>query len=76
VLAPPVLLERTHFDLIDELHGDVGLRALLRDRAELVTTVPVPAHAADLDTPVDLEPMSGGRIGHMFDSGHEGVDEP
>lgn len=58
VLAPPVLIERTHFRLVDDLTGDVGLRELLRGHPELVTSVPVPFHAADLDTPEDL-----GRIG-------------
>jgi molybdenum cofactor cytidylyltransferase len=58
VLAPPVLIERTHFHLADELTGDVGLRDLLRENPDLVTSVPVAAHAVDLDTPADL-----GRIG-------------
>jgi molybdenum cofactor cytidylyltransferase len=75
VLAPPVLVERSHFHLVDDLRGDFGLRVLLRDHPELVTTVAVPAHAADVDTPADLEPMHGGRIGHMFDSGHDAADE-
>jgi molybdenum cofactor cytidylyltransferase len=59
VLAPPVLIERTHFPLIDELAGDMGLRELLRRHPHLVTAVPVPAHAADLDTPEDLGRISG-----------------
>jgi molybdenum cofactor cytidylyltransferase len=54
VLAPPVLIQRTHFYLADELTGDVGLRDLLRENPDLVTSVPVPAHAVDLDTPADL----------------------
>jgi molybdenum cofactor cytidylyltransferase len=58
VLAPPVLIERTHFHLADDLTGDVGLRDLLRENPDLVTSVPVAAHAVDLDTPADL-----GRIG-------------
>jgi molybdenum cofactor cytidylyltransferase len=58
VLAPPVLIERTHFDLVDELTGDVGLRDLMREHQDLVTSVPVDAHAVDLDSPADL-----GRIG-------------
>lgn len=59
VLAPPVLIERTHFRLVDELTGDVGLRHLLREHPGLVTTVSVPAHAADIDTPADLGRISG-----------------
>ncbi len=59
VLAPPVLIERTHFHLANELTGDVGLRHLLRENPDLVTSVRVPAHAADLDTPGDLGRISG-----------------
>jgi molybdenum cofactor cytidylyltransferase len=59
VLAPPVLIERTHFGLADGLSGDVGLRDLLRRDPDLVTAVPVPRHAPDLDTPDDLGRMSG-----------------
>jgi len=54
VLAPPVLIERTHFHLVDGLSGDVGLRQLLRENPELVTRVPVRAHALDVDSPADL----------------------
>lgn len=59
VMAPPVLLERTHFHLVDELTGDVGLRHLLRSHPELVASVPVPSHATDLDMPEDLGRISG-----------------
>lgn len=59
VLAPPVLIERTHFHLVDELTGDVGLRDLLRENPDLVSGVPVAAHAVDLDSPADLG-RSGG----------------
>jgi molybdenum cofactor cytidylyltransferase len=59
VLAPPVLIERTHFHLADDLTGDVGLRALLRDNPDLVSSVPVAAHAVDLDTPADLGRING-----------------
>ena len=57
VAAPPVLIERTHFHLIDGLSGDFGLRELLRENPELVTRVPVRAHAPDVDTPADLGPI-------------------
>jgi CTP:molybdopterin cytidylyltransferase MocA len=59
VLAPPILIERTHFHLADGLTGEVGLRDLLRRDPELVTSVAVPAHPADLDTPDDLGRMTG-----------------
>lgn len=55
VLAPPVLIERSHFRLIDGLRGDSGMRQLLRDHPELVTAVASAAHPMDLDTPDDLE---------------------
>jgi molybdenum cofactor cytidylyltransferase len=59
VVAPPALIERTHFHMADGLTGDIGLRDLLRRDPDLVTSVPVPAHAADLDTPDDLGRMTG-----------------
>lgn len=57
VLAPPVLVERTHFHLVDGLSGDTGLRDLLRENPGLVTRVPVLLHAPDVDTPADLGPI-------------------
>jgi CTP:molybdopterin cytidylyltransferase MocA len=39
VLAPPVLVEQTHFHLFDDLVGDIGLREILRLRSDLVTSV-------------------------------------
>lgn len=55
VLAPPVLIERSHFELAAELSGDAGLRDLLRGSPDLVRTVALPAHATDVDTPRDLD---------------------
>jgi molybdenum cofactor cytidylyltransferase len=54
LLAPPVLIERSHFELANALSGDQGLRDVLRGSPELVTPVPVAEHAADIDTPDDL----------------------
>jgi CTP:molybdopterin cytidylyltransferase MocA len=54
VIGPPAILERDAFDLVAGLHGDAGLRDLLRSDPELVTAVdhePFP----DIDTPGDLE---------------------
>lgn len=61
VLAPPVLVERTHLHLFDGLVGDIGLREILRQRSDLVTSVPVTGHAPDVDTPADLDLAGGGR---------------
>jgi molybdenum cofactor cytidylyltransferase len=59
VLAPPVLIERTHFGLADRLAGDVGLRELLRGNPDLVSAVDVPTHAPDVDTPDGLGRSTG-----------------
>lgn len=61
VLAPPVLVERTHLHLFDGLVGDIGLRQILRQRSDLVTSVPVAHHAPDVDTPADLDRAGGER---------------
>jgi len=58
VMAPPVLLERTHFDLADGLTRDVGLREVLRANPDLVTTARVTSHAPDIDLPDDLDRLS------------------
>lgn len=70
VLAPPVLLMRAAFDVVDRLRGDVGLRSMLDRRRESVRTVQVARHEPDVDTPADLEAL-GARIAHMFDSSAE-----
>ncbi len=54
ILAPPVLIEQSHFPLIARLSGEHGLRDLLRAEPELVRAVEVTAHAPDIDTPEDL----------------------
>jgi len=59
ILAPPVLIERSHFSLVDGLTGDVGLRQLLRRHPDLVAHVAVAAHPPDLDTPDDLDRLGG-----------------
>lgn len=58
-LAPPVLVERSRFDLVDQLSGDIGLREVLAAQPDAVTTVEVGTHAHDVDTRDDLE-----RLGH------------
>jgi len=59
VLAPPVLIERSHFSLAAGLTGDVGLRQILAANPELVRVVEVAAHAPDVDTPDDLGRILG-----------------
>jgi molybdenum cofactor cytidylyltransferase len=63
LLAPPVLVERSHFGVVRGLSGDIGLREELAKHSDAVTPVEVEAHAPDIDTPDDLA-----RIGRMFDS--------
>jgi molybdenum cofactor cytidylyltransferase len=63
VLAPPVLLERTHFHLADGLTRDVGLRDVLRSNPDLVAAVQVGGHTPDIDAPDDLDRLSQGGAG-------------
>lgn len=55
VLAPPVLLERSHFHLVAPLRGDAGLREWLAANPGLVQAVPVGSHPPGVDTPDDLD---------------------
>ena len=55
IVAPPVLLERAAFGLVEEVSGDEGLRRLLRAGSGPVATVRVADHAPDIDRPEDLE---------------------
>lgn len=59
--GPPLLLERSHFGLVTQASGDVGLRAVLAAHPELVCAVEVPAHAPDIDTPDDLAALGRGQ---------------
>jgi molybdenum cofactor cytidylyltransferase len=58
--VPPVLVERSHFGVVEQASGDVGLRDILRRHAELVTAVDEPRMAADVDTVDDLHAIGGG----------------
>lgn len=58
VLAPPVLLARSHFFLAGHVRGDAGLRGVLASQPDLVEAVPVAAHPPDIDTPADLEALA------------------
>jgi molybdenum cofactor cytidylyltransferase len=57
-LAPPVLLIRAAFGLVEEASGDIGLGPILAAHPELVTAVEVDAHAPDVDTPDDLRRLA------------------
>lgn len=78
VIAPPVLLERTAFSLVDDLAEDEGLGVLLAGRPELVATVAVRHHAPDVDVPDDLdrlrEPCPG--CGARLLPRHDGPTHP
>ena len=56
LLHPPVVLERSLFGDLGSLSGDVGCRAVVRGRPELVAPVDMASprdHPIDLDTPED-----------------------
>ena len=55
LILPPVLVERSTFDSVALLHGDLGLREIIRGNRQVVREVPVDAIPADVDTPADLE---------------------
>jgi molybdenum cofactor cytidylyltransferase len=59
VLAPPILVERSHFDLVRRLSGDIGLREILLAEPDLVFAVPLSTRPPDLDTPDDLDRGTG-----------------
>jgi CTP:molybdopterin cytidylyltransferase MocA len=56
LLHPPVVLERELWGDLMTLEGDVGCRAVIRARPELVARLPVERdlkHPVDVDTPED-----------------------
>lgn len=58
LLHPPVVLVRDLWPDLMTLEGDVGCRALIRERPELVATLPAGEgrkHPPDVDTPEDYE---------------------
>jgi molybdenum cofactor cytidylyltransferase len=57
VLGVPALLPRAWFTDVAALRGDIGARALLRQRYAEVTPVQAPELARDLDTPEDVQDM-------------------
>ena len=62
LLHPPVVLTRELWTGLDELDGDVGCRAVIRGRPDLVAALPVSEdarHPVDLDTPEDYRRLVG-----------------
>jgi CTP:molybdopterin cytidylyltransferase MocA len=59
LLVPPVLVERSHFPVVERVTGDAGLRDLLRADLDLVAAVPSPP-LPDVDTPDDLRRIGRG----------------
>jgi molybdenum cofactor cytidylyltransferase len=58
-LAPPIVIERSHFDVVRQPSGDIGLRDVLNAHPEWVAAVEVPEPVADVDTPDDLRALQG-----------------
>jgi molybdenum cofactor cytidylyltransferase len=54
--TPPVLIERSHFGMVEEAIGDRGLRDLLNVRPDWVTAVELPS-TDDVDTPEQLRAL-------------------
>jgi CTP:molybdopterin cytidylyltransferase MocA len=65
LLHPPVVMQRELWAELDSLEGDIGCRALIRARPELVAALPADGghgHPIDIDTPDDYERLvSAGR---------------
>jgi CTP:molybdopterin cytidylyltransferase MocA len=62
LLHPPVVLRRELWGDLASLEGDVGCRAVIRAKPELVAAVPVPGglrHPVDVDTPEDYARLVG-----------------
>jgi molybdenum cofactor cytidylyltransferase len=62
VLQPPVVLDRSLWDEVRALRGDVGCRAVIRDRSEDVVVLPRVRRAGyptDIDTIGDYQRFSG-----------------
>lgn len=63
LLHPPVVLARELWAGLDELAGDVGCRAVIRGRPELVAALPASEderHPVDVDTPEDYRRLMQG----------------
>lgn len=63
LLHPPVVLHRELWAELRTLEGDVGCRAVIRGRPELVAALPAEGdlrHPVDVDTPEDYDRLVGG----------------
>jgi molybdenum cofactor cytidylyltransferase len=58
VSGPPVLFAGALFDQLEDLHGDVGAREILRRSSSILRTVEFEAAAIDIDTRADLEALT------------------
>jgi molybdenum cofactor cytidylyltransferase len=61
LLHPPVVLKRELWGELDELEGDVGCRAVIRAKPELVAKLPADTdlkHPVDVDTPDDYRRLT------------------
>ena len=56
-LAPPVLIERSHFDVVRQPSGDIGLRDVLNAHPDWVAAVEITEAIADVDTVADLRAL-------------------
>ncbi len=64
LLHPPMVLAREMWAGLDELRGDVGLRAVVRAHPELVAALPADqpgGHPIDIDTREDFEQLTRDR---------------
>ena len=62
LLHPPVVLRRELWGDLESLEGDVGCRAVIRARPELVAALPADGdlrHPVDVDTPEDYARLVG-----------------
>jgi molybdenum cofactor cytidylyltransferase len=55
-MTPPVLVERSHFWVVEKATGDSGLRDLLSAHHELVAPIDLPS-TEDVDTPEQLQAL-------------------
>ncbi len=62
ILAPPLLIDRSHFDAVQALSGDIGLREVLTAHPDWVARVKVSSHVPDIDTPADLAHLGPARV--------------